>query len=127
MICRMNRRDFVLGGLGSLLTAPMLAQNRRQRVIVFIVDGLGAEYISASDMPVLKSWGRKGIVKTVDGVMPSVTNANNASVCCGVWPEEHGITANFFLDETSGREEYMEQANLVLAPTLFERARKQGV
>ena len=55
MIYRMNRRDFVLGGLGGLVTAPMLVQNRRQRVIVFLVDGLGAEYISASDMPVLKS------------------------------------------------------------------------
>ena len=33
----MNRRDFTLGGLGGFLTAPVLA--------------LGAEYISASDMP----------------------------------------------------------------------------
>ena len=94
MIYRMNRRDFVVGGLGGLLTAPVLVQKRRQRVIVFLADGLGAEYISASDMPVLKSWGRKGIVKTVDGVMPSVTNANNASVCCGLWPEERGCTAS---------------------------------
>src|SRR5262247_375821 len=127
MIYRMNRRDFVLGGLGGILTAPVLVQNRLQRVIVFLADGLGAEYISASEMPVLKSWGRKGIVKTVDGVMPSVTNANNASICCGVWPEKHGITANFYLDETSGREEYMEQARMVLAPTLFERAAAHGV
>jgi phosphonoacetate hydrolase len=127
MICRMNRRDFVLGGLGSLLTAPMLAQNRRQRVIVFLVDGLGAEYISASDMPVLKSWGRKGIVKTVDGVMPSVTNANNTSVCCGVWPEEHGITANFFFNEATGEELYMESAGMVLRPTLFEKAAAAGI
>jgi phosphonoacetate hydrolase len=117
MIYRMNRRDFVLGGLGGLLTAPVLVQNRRQRVIVFLVDGLGAEYISASDMPVLKSWGRKGIVKTVDGVMPSVTNANNASVCCGVWPEEHGITASFFFNEATGEELYMESADMVLRPT----------
>jgi phosphonoacetate hydrolase len=86
----MKRRNFLLGGMGGLLTAPALFQNRRQRVIVFLVDGLGPEYISASEMPVLRSWGKKGIVKTVDGVMPSVTNANNASVCCGVWPEEQG-------------------------------------
>ena len=127
MIYRMNRRDFVLGGLGGLLTAPMLVQNRRQRVIVFLADGLGAEYISASDMPVLKSWGRKGIVKTVDGVMPSVTNANNASVCCGVWPEEHGITANFFFNEATGEELYMESADMVLRPTLFEKAEAAGI
>src|SRR5262245_54565919 len=52
---------------------------------------------------------------------------NNASICCGVWPEEHGITANFYLDETTGREEYMESAELVLRPTLFEKAKSAGI
>ena len=91
-----------------------------------MVDGLGADYIAASRMPVLSSWQKKGIGKIVSGVMPSVTNANNTSICCGVWPEKHGITANFYLDETTGREEYMESADLVLAPTLFERAPARG-
>jgi phosphonoacetate hydrolase len=92
-----------------------------------MVDGFGVDYIKASNMPVLSSWQSKGISKTVSGVMPSVTNANNASICCGVWPEKHGITANFYLDEKSGREEYMESADLVLAPTLFQRAQRAGV
>jgi|SRR5581483_9332053 len=111
----------------TLLFGPVFLHRRRQRVIVVMVDGLGQDYIAGSSMPVLTRWQRSGIGKTVDGVMPSVTNANNASICCGVWPEKHGITANFYLDETSGREEYMEQAGLVLAPTLFERAAARGV
>ena len=123
----MKRREFVLGGLSSLLSPAALAQNRRQRLIVFLADGLGADYIAASEMPVLTSWGRRGIVKTVEGVMPSVTNANNASVCCGVWPEEHGLTANFFFDEAAGQELYMESADMVLRPTLFEKAAALGV
>src|SRR5262252_6629501 len=94
----------------SLLVGPVLLQRRRQRVIVVMVDGLGQDYIAASLMPVLTRWEKTGISKIVDGVMPSVTNANNTSICCGVWPEKHGITANFYLDETTGREEYMEQA-----------------
>jgi phosphonoacetate hydrolase len=116
----MTRRQILLG-------MPALLQRRPQRVIVFMVDGLGADYIAASRMPVLASWQSKGIHKIVDDVMPSVTNANNTSICCGVWPEKHGITANFYLDEASGREEYMESADLVLAPTLFEKARAAGV
>ena len=96
-------------------------------MIVLMVDGLGADYIAASTMPVLASWRRKGIDKIVPGVMPSVTNANNTSICCGVWPEEHGITANFYLNEKTGREEYMESADLVQRPTLFEKARSAGV
>ena len=115
-----TRRRFLAG-------MPAFLQKRPQRIIVLMVDGLGADYIAASRMPVLSSWQKKGISKTVDGVMPSVTNANNASICCGAWPEKHGITANFYLDESTGREEYMESADLVLAPTLFERARPAGV
>jgi phosphonoacetate hydrolase len=116
----MTRRQLLLG-------MPAFLQNRPQRVIVLMVDGLGPDYITASTMPVLTSWQKKGIGKIVNGVMPSVTNANNTSICCGLWPEKHGITANFYLDETTGREEYMESADLVLAPTLFERARSAGV
>jgi phosphonoacetate hydrolase len=59
--------------------------------------------------------------------MPSATNTNNASICCGVWPDQHGITGNSYFDERSSREEYMETADLLLAPTLFQRAQKHGV
>src|SRR5262245_46721458 len=123
----MNRRKFILAGLGALAGTRAFAQNASQRVVVFLADGLGTDYIAASQMPVLGSWGRGGLVKTVKGVMPSVTNANNASVCCGAWPEEHGITANFFFDEAKGEELYMESASMVLRPTLFERAAAQGM
>lgn len=116
----MNRREF-------LQSAPLLMAQRPQRMIVFMIDGLGDDYIASSQMPVLNSWGKKGIRKTVQGVMPSVTNANNTSICCGCWPEEHGITANFFLDEASGKELYMEDAGLVLRPTMFEKFAAQGV
>ena len=116
----MTRRELLLG-------MPAFLPQRRQRIIVLMVDGLGADYIAASDMPVLRSWQRDGLSTIVNGVMPSVTNANNTSICCGVWPEKHGITANFYLDETSGREEYMERSDMVLAPTLFERAGRAGV
>jgi len=100
---------------------------RPQRLIVFLIDGLGDDYIAASHMPVLNSWGKKGIRKLVPGVMPSVTNANNASICCGCWPEDHGITANFFLDEATGQALYMEDSDLVLRPTIFERLAAQDV
>jgi phosphonoacetate hydrolase len=116
----MTRRQWLFG-------MPALLQKRPQRVIVLMIDGLGPEYIAASSTPVLNGWLRNGISKIVDDVMPSVTNANNASICCGCWPDQHGITANFYLDETTGREEYMESSDLVLKPTIFERARAAGV
>ncbi|SRR5579883_2262815 len=112
----------------AFLGAPAwLARSGPPRVVVLMCDGFGPEYLDASRMPTLARWGKDGIRKTVRGVMPSVTNANNASICCGVWPAVHGITGNSYWDERAGREEYMESAALLLAPTLFERAARHGV
>ena len=98
-----------------------------QRAVVIMFDGFDPRYLAESKMPVLGQWKRDGIYKQVKGVMPSVTNVNNASICCGVWPETHGIIGNSYFDEKTGEELYVESADLVLAPTLFERAGRHGV
>jgi phosphonoacetate hydrolase len=103
------------------------AQSSLQRTVVIMFDGFGPDYLAESRMPVLGQWKRDGLYKSVMGLMPSVTNVNNASICCGVWPEVHGITGNSYFDEKRGIEDYMESADLLLAPTLFQRAAKQGV
>ena len=91
-------------------------------------DGFGVRVsLDQSPMPELARWCKSGIFRRVQDTMPSVTNTNNASICCGVWPDRHGITGNSYFDEQTGREEYMETADLLLAPTLFQRAKKQGV
>jgi phosphonoacetate hydrolase len=102
-------------------------QGSLQRTVVIMFDGFGPEYLAESRMPVLGQWKRDGLYKPVTGLMPSVTNINNASICCGVWPEEHGIIGNSYFDEKRGVEDYMESADLLLAPTLFQRAAKHGV
>jgi len=121
-----DRRDFLASG-ALLLAAPALAQRTQQRVVVLMFDGFGLEYLDQSHMPVLARWRERSLFRRVKDTMPSVTNANNASICCGVLPEQHGITGNSYFDERAGREEYMETADLLLAPTLFQRAKKQGV
>jgi len=92
-----------------------------------MIDGFGVEYLDQSPMPTLAKWRQSGLYRRVQDVMPAVTNTNNASICCGVWPDRHGITGNSYFDERTGREEYMETADLVMAPTLFQRAQKHGV
>jgi phosphonoacetate hydrolase len=122
----MPRRRF-LKSAASLLAGPALAEKVPQRAVVLMCDGFGLEYLEASQMPVLARWCNGGIFRRVQCAMPSVTNTNNASICCGVWPDRHGITGNSYLDPRSGREAYMETADLLLAPTLFQRARKRGI
>jgi phosphonoacetate hydrolase len=94
---------------------------------VIMCDGFGPDYLAASAMPNLARWKETGLYKLVRGVMPSVTNANNASICCGTWPAVHGITGNSYWDARHGREEYMESATLLRAPTIFERAARHGI
>jgi phosphonoacetate hydrolase len=90
-------------------------------------DGFGLEYYDRSSMPTLNAWAAGGVYGRVQAVMPTVTNCNNASICCGTWPSEHGIIGNSYFDRATDTEEYMEDAKLVLAPTIFERAQTQGV
>jgi phosphonoacetate hydrolase len=101
--------------------------NKLQRTVVIMFDGFGLDYLEQSDMPTLRRWQRDGLYQQVKGVMPSVTNANNSSICCGCFPGVHGITGNSYFDITRDHEEYMEAADLLLAPTLFEYAAKLGV
>jgi len=121
-----SRRRFLASG-AALLGAPAFAQRKPQRMVVLMIDGFGLEYLELSPMPTLAQWRQSGLFRQVQDTMPSVTNTNNASICCGVWPDQHGITGNSYLDERTGREEYMETADLVMAPTLFQRAGKRGV
>jgi phosphonoacetate hydrolase len=121
-----SRRQWLASG-AMLLGSPAFAKKVPQRTVLVMCDGFGMDYLEHSDLPVLSHWRRSGFFKPVLDTMPSVTNTNNASICCGVWPDRHGITGNSYLDERTGREEYMETGELLLAPTLFQRARKQGV
>jgi phosphonoacetate hydrolase len=131
-----NRRDF-LRGAGALSTAALLSGNSfsaepsatkpSQRICVVLLDGFGKDYYEQSHMPTLKGWAKNGFYKSIRGVMPSVTNANLAGVCCGVYPDEHGITANSYWDAENDQEQFMSDGNLLTATTLFQRAARFGV
>jgi phosphonoacetate hydrolase len=103
------------------------SDSKLQRTVVVMFDGFGVDYFENSTVPTLRRWQKEGLYKRVKAVMPAVTNANNTSICCGAFPQVHGITGNSYLDIVTGREEYMEDANLLQAPTLFELAAKRRV
>src|ERR1700736_4336934 len=130
-----SRRDFLTlagaalacSGAKSLYGFQGASTAKVQRTVVVMFDGFGLDYFEGSTVPTLRRWQKEGLYKRVKGVMPSVTNANNTSICCGAFPHVHGITGNSYLDTVTGREEYMEAASLVQAPTLFEHAAKREV
>lgn len=119
----------IASGATTLLARPHVARavDSPQRAIIVMCDGFGLEYFDRSPLPTLRAWAAGGIFARAQAVMPSVTNCNNASICCGAWPYSHGIIGNSFFDPETGTEEYMEDARLLLSPTIFERARAHGV
>jgi phosphonoacetate hydrolase len=68
-----------------------------------------------------------GFCKEVRAIFPSVTNVNNVSICCGAWPRQHGIIGNSYFDPDANGAVYMNSADLIRCPTLFQRAAAAGL
>jgi phosphonoacetate hydrolase len=103
-----------------------MVTSSRKRIVVMILDGFGPEYLQASDMPNLRAMIQGGLHRTVTACLPSVTNVNTAAIATGAWPSAHGITANSYFDQESREEHYMDRAEMLLVPTIFERVRQAG-
>ena len=98
----------------------------QQRIVIGMIDGLGMSYFQPSAMPYVTSLAERCFFKEVSAVFPSVTNVNNVSICCGEWPEKHGIVANSYFDVEKNEPAYMNAAELIQTPTLFQRAKSDG-
>jgi phosphonoacetate hydrolase len=69
----------------------------------------------------------EGFFKQVNAVLPTVTNVNNVSICCGAYPDQHAITGNSYFNEQIGEADYMESAAFLRAPTVIQRAAERGI
>ncbi|MCA6439931.1 MAG: alkaline phosphatase family protein [Sediminibacterium sp.] len=101
--------------------------NSSDKVVIIMIDGMGVDYYRNSEMPTLRMIEKKGGYKEVSALMPTVTNVNNAAICTGFFPEKNGITGNTFYNKEKEQEFFMEDDSLLLAPTIFERAKAKGV
>jgi phosphonoacetate hydrolase len=99
----------------------------KQRTVIGMYDGFGMDYFEAEPLPTFRFMAESGFFKQVSAVFPTVTNANNVSICCGAWPREHGITGNSYFNEQSGVADYMESSEFIRVPTIIERAASRGV
>jgi phosphonoacetate hydrolase len=99
----------------------------KQRVIIIMMDGFGDKYYRAASMPFLNQIENTGIYKVVPSLMPAVTNVNNMAIATGTTPAENGITGNVFFNDKTQKEEYVEDPSLLLSPSLFEMAHRNGI
>lgn len=91
-----------------------------------MIDGFDIAYYAASEMPVMKKMAKEGFFKKGSAIFPSLTNANNISIACGTWPENHGVTTNCYYDREQEQAFFLEHPSFLEAPTIFELAAKEG-
>jgi len=94
--------------------------------VIVCLDGISWDYIEMADTPFLDGLGREGMAATCMAMVPTVTNVNNASIITGAFPEEHGISTNWYYDPSTGVEVYMDSSRFLTYPTLLERVTARG-
>lgn len=90
-------RSIVLAVALLLLPLPVLAQVpvRASLQMLFVIDGLRPDSITAADTPNLYRLKTEGVTfENSHSVFPTVTRVNSASLSTGMQPARHGILGN---------------------------------
>jgi phosphonoacetate hydrolase len=94
--------------------------------IIVCLDGTGPEYIEKSETPNLDAIAESGFSTIGRAVVPSVTNVNNTTIVTSSFPDEHGITGNYYYDSSTRLEFYMESPEFILRETIFRYMARRG-
>lgn len=90
------------------------------------LDGCGPEYLRLAKASFIMDTGKSGCYVEGKSIIPSVTNVNAVSILTGKFPEEHGITTNYYFDRETGQEVYMESPSFIKTKTLLELGMSKG-
>ncbi len=91
-----------------------------------MIDGFDIRYFRKTAMPVMEKMAQIGFFKMGSCIFPSLTNANNISIACGCWPEQHGVTTNCYFDETRNEAVFLEHPDFLTTDTIFQQAAASG-
>lgn len=117
-----------------LMTAVVLAQPPRGKVVVISLDGFPASALDDPKLPVptLRRLMRNGVHGAMTTVNPTVTWPNHTTMVTGVSADEHGLLANGSIVRTGTRppikvEPYIDKMKMVRAPTVYDAAHRAGL
>ncbi len=110
------------------LAAGVADAPHRLRAVVVVFDGLRPDYVTASRMPMLHAFARRGVTSSAHhSLFPTVTRVNASALATGAGPGQHGILDNtIFLPRVdsaralnTGDGRVMAHADTVLGGTLL--------
>ncbi|MGH7805770.1 MAG: alkaline phosphatase family protein, partial [Candidatus Binatia bacterium] len=105
------------------------------RVVLIVVDGLDSRTVSERSTPTLWKLAHGPEPRDARGVfypearavLPTVTNANHASLFTGVYPAAHGIVGNYiWAREGTPRRRRLENRSALAVAPLFEDLARAG-
>jgi len=103
----------------------------QSKTVVICLDGSDPRYvddaIDCGAAPTLARWRSEGFYKVGEAWMPTFTNPNNLSIVTGAPPRVHGISGNFYLDESTGEARPLSRASDVRGETVLTKLVERGV
>src|SRR5262244_3220457 len=100
-------------------------------VVVICFDGCDPAYIERGIadgiLPTIAGFQQNAFYAIAEGVVPSFTNPNNASIVTGAAPAVHGISGNYYLDRATGEERMITDGALMRCGTILAALADAGV
>jgi len=131
---RMMRRRLLaaVALLGALVGCAVHAQGlgRARHVVIISIDGLRPEfYLDDSwGAPELRALLKAGShARAAEGVFPTVTYPNHATIVTGVRPARHGVLSNTIPTPAGTRGRWYEEVSDLRASPIWEWARTAGL
>jgi phosphonoacetate hydrolase len=99
--------------------------------VVICFDGCDPAYIERGIadgiLPTIAAFQKSAFYALAEGVVPSFTNPNNASIVTGAPPAVHGISGNYYLDRATGEERMITDGALMRCGTILAALADAGV
>lgn len=126
--------NFILVLLYLFLYSNIANARSTPYLILISMDGLRYDQTSKDNMPFLDSIGNTGVrALSLRPVFPSQTFPNHISIMTGLYPQNHGIIANSFIDTYTGEQYSLSKPDKVtdskwyLGEFFWENAKRNSI
>lgn len=117
-----------------LLVTCLVKVQAQPYVLLISFDGFRWDYVNRNITPNINELSKRGVTAlSLKPVFPTKTFPNHISIITGMYPENHGIIANEFIDVKNNDEYKMWDTSIVRkskwykGEAFWETARKQGI
>jgi phosphonoacetate hydrolase len=94
--------------------------------VVACLDGFDPAYLAAAETPGWDRIAERGRAGTCEGLVPSLTNVNNAGIVTASFPADNGVTGNTYYDPERDEQAFMNDPSHLRRRTELQRRADRG-